>query len=128
MKQPKKNDLKNFALIWSLIFLTISLIPLFNGNEIRVWALSAAFVFGGIAFTKPSFLSTFYNVWIKIGEFMGNIISKVIIVILFYGIFTPIALILKLLGKDLLGKKLDQKSTSYWIKRESQPGSLKNQF
>lgn len=128
MKQPKQNDLKKFALIWSLIFLIVSIWPLFYSNEIRLWAVVIMLIFGAIAFLRPSLLNSFYKIWVKVGEFIGSIISKVIMAILFYGMFTPVALILRLLGKDLLGKKLDKNSSSYWVKRETQPGSLKNQF
>jgi len=128
MKHPKIKDLKTFALIWSLIFLIVGLYPLFTDNPVRLWAMVLMIVFLLIAFIKPSLLNSFYKIWMNIGEFIGNIISKVIMMVLFYGMFTPIAFILKLLGKDLLRKKLDKNCSSYWIKREEQPGSLKNQF
>lgn len=128
MKQPKQYDLKKFALIWSLIFLIVGIWPLFSGNAIRLWAVVIMFIFVVIAFFKPSLLNSFYIIWVKIGEVIGGVISKVIMTVLFYGLFTPIAFILKLLNKDLLKKKLDKNRSSYWIKRDTQPGSLKNQF
>ncbi len=48
--------------------------------------------------------------------------------ILYFGIFTPVSLVLKILGKDLLKKKMDKQGSSYWIDRETQPQSMKNQF
>lgn len=128
MKQPKQNDLKKFALIWSLIFFIVGLWPLFSGNVIRLWAVIIMFIFAVIAFLNPSLLTSFYIIWVKVGEVIGGIISKVIMTVLFYGLFTPIAIILRLLGKDLLKKKLDKNSSTYWVKRDTQPGSLKNQF
>ncbi len=128
LKEPKLNDLKTFALIWSFIFSIIGLWPLIDNGGIRLWALAITLIFILIAFLKPAILKSFYKIWIKIGEFVGNIVSKVIMIILFYGMFTPTALVLKIFGKDLLRKKLDKNSPTYWIKRETQPGSLKNQF
>lgn len=128
MKHASKRDLKTFAIIWSLIFLAVAVWPLFDAAEVRMWALSVMALFLLTAFLAPALLRPFYIVWMKLGEAIGNVISRVIMLILFYGMFTPIALVLKLLGKDLLGKKLDKKSASYWVKREIQPGSLKNQF
>ena len=126
--EPKAKDLRDFSLIWSAIFLIFALFPLLGGGEIKTIPLGIFGMFLLIAFACPSILTGFYKVWIKFGDFMGGIISRVILSILFFGMFTPIAFILKLLGKDLLKKKLDKDSSSYWIKRESQPGSLKNQF
>jgi len=128
MKHSQIKDLKTFALIWSLIFLLIGIYPLWTDNPIRLWAVVIMLLFLLVAFVNPYLLNSFYKIWIKLGEFIGGIISKIIMIILFYGMFTPIAFILKLLNKDLLKKKLDKTSSTYWIKRETQPGSLKNQF
>lgn len=48
--------------------------------------------------------------------------------VVFYLVFTPVSLTLKILNKDLLNKKIDKKIDSYLITREIQPTSLKNQF
>ena len=128
MKNIKHNDLKTFALIWSSIFLVVGLWPLLNDEKVRVWGMVVALIFTTIAFTKPLILSSFYKVWVRFGEVIGGVISKVIMMILFYVMFTPIAFILKLLGKDLLNKKIDKNASTYWVTRETQPGSLKNQY
>ena len=69
-----------------------------------------------------------YYVWLKFGTYTSNITSKFILFILFFGIFTPISLILKLLNKDLLSKKINKTATTYWIIRKTQPQSMRNQF
>ena len=124
----QKKDLRNFSLIWAFIFTVVGLLPLLHGDSARIWSLGTALAFAVVAFSFPFLLSGFYRVWIAFGEFIGGIVSKVILIVLFYGLFTPVALFLRVMGKDLLGKKLDKTSTTYWIKREKQPGSLKNQF
>ena len=48
--------------------------------------------------------------------------------ILYFCIFTPVSIFLKILGKDLLDKKIDKSQNSYWIERKKQPESMKNQF
>ncbi len=121
-------ELRTFLLIWVGIFTVVALLPLLGGGEIRYWSVAVATVAGAIALINPSIAEGFYTVWIKIGDFIGGIVSKVILFVLFYFIFTPIAFILKLLGKDLLKKKVDRSQTSYWIERDSQPQSMKNQF
>lgn len=108
LNKIKQSDLKKFALIWSFIFLVVSLWPLLNNEAIRVWGIVIALIFATIAFTKPLILDSFYRVWVKFGEVIGGVISKIIMMILFYGMFTPVAFVLKLLGKDLLNKKIDK--------------------
>ena len=121
-------DLRSFAYIWAAIFTFIGVIPLFKNHDIKIWALGIAVAFILIAWIKPALLQSFYVLWTKVGEFIGGIISKIMLAILFYFIFTPVAVILRLLKKDLLHKRIDKTVSSYWIEREQQPESMKNQF
>lgn len=125
---PKREELKTFALIWAFIFAIIGLLPLVNNGEIKVWSLIVSSLFLVIALLKPEMLTQFYKIWVKVGDFVGNIISRVIMFMLYFGFFTPISLVLKLLGKDLLNKKIDKSQESYWVERKTQPQSMKNQF
>lgn len=124
----KKHDLKVFALIWAGIFMVIGLLPLIKSGDMRVWSVIVSILFAIVAFVKPEILTQFYTIWTKVGEFIGGIISKIVMFILFYGLFTPVAIFLRLIGKDLLNKKIDKSQESYWIERETQPQSMKNQF
>jgi len=123
-----KKDLRNFELIWAFIFFIIAFYPLIHSEEIRIWALITSIIFILISLVIPLALSRFYTLWVRFGEFTGKLISKIILLLLFYTLFTSVALILKVLGKDLLHKRLDSNTSSYWKDREQQPGSLKNQF
>jgi len=124
----KKHDLKVFAFIWAGIFMAAGVLPLLKGGEIRIWAVAVSLFFVAISIIKPELLTRFYQLWTKFGGFMGGIISKVMMFILYFGFFTPVSFVLKLLGKDLLDKKIDKSQKSYWIERETQPQSMKHQF
>ena len=118
----KTKELKIFALIWSAI---LSVLWLFENVNIFLYI---AILFLVVGLLKPTLITDFYKIWIKFGEFMGGIMSKVILFVLYFGLFMPISFILKILGKDLLNKKLDRSKESYWAERETQPQSMKNQF
>lgn len=118
----KIKDLKIFAFIWSLIFTVIGI-----HYKINIF-IGIAGIFFLIGMIKPIVLSNFYKAWIKIGEYIGGIVSKIIMFMLYFGLFTPISIFLKFLKKDLLNKKIDKSKRTYWIERESQPQSMKNQF
>ena len=143
MKITKK-DLRTFAYIWTLIFFVIGIYPVYKSGlsvlltidslealkslNVRGWSLYISLAFFIVGTLIPGVLSGFYKVWVKFGELIGGVISKIILLILFYGLFTPISIVLKILRKDLLHKKMDKKCQSYWINRDLQPGSLKKQF
>ena len=128
MGEIKQRDLRLFALIWTVVFIVIGLYPLTKGEGIRIFLIVAACSFLFVGFMFPFWLRGFYKIWMKFAKILGFVNTTIIMLVLFYSIFTPIALILRFLGKDLLDKKIDKNKTSYWIKRESQPVSMKLQF
>lgn len=118
----KVKDLRVFIFIWAVIFSLAGFLL-----DIKEWFyISSLFILLGVL--KPRLFTTFYVVWVRVGEIIGGVLSKVILLILFFGVFTPVSIILKLLGKDLLNKKMDKSKQSYWVDREVQPQSMKNQF
>ncbi len=138
--EPSEKDLRIFELIWALIFLVIAVYPVyksFNPDTIslesflqisRIWALYISGFFLLVALIFPRLLKYFYIVWVKFGEFVGGIFSKVILFILFYGLFAPIGIFFRIIRKDLLHRKLNAKANSYWVTRIDEPGSMKNQY
>ena len=125
MKKNKNN--KSFGILFFIVFFLIAVWPMLNESQIRIWAiiLSLAFLFLGIINSK--LLSPLRFAWIKFGESLGKIIAPIIIAIIYFFIITPIALVMRSVGKDLLKIKL-QKTQSYWVKREKKIGTMKRQF
>ena len=123
-----KKQIRIFILIWSIIFFLIGIYPLFFNLNIKIWSICLSIIFFVISLLKPELGKYFYIVWVTIGEYLGILISKVIMFMLFFFLFTPISLVLKLLGKDLLNKKIDPNKASYWIHRKMKPQSMKKQF
>lgn len=125
-KEITERDLRIFGFIWGLIFVIIA----YKSERFFLFAavISVAFFFSAIAFPSVYLQIKFYQSWIKFGDVLGKINGFLISFILFYGVFAPIGIILKLLKKDLLSKKLNTSTSSYFIDRTTQPGDMKNQF
>lgn len=77
-------------------------------------AISAAFFSLGLF--APTTLASLYSVWMKIGDTMGKFVSPLTLGVLFFTLITPLAILMRLLGRDELRLKFSQ-STSYWIDR-----------
>ena len=122
-KEITKSDLRVFGLIWAVIFTIIA----YKFSKLFI-AIAILFLLSAVFFPKIYLQIKFYQNWVKFGDFLGKINGFLISFILFYGVFTPIGIILKLLRKDLLNKKLDAKSESYFINRATQPLEMRNQF
>ena len=125
-----RKSLSIFGLIWAAIFCFIAIQPVFKGEILRVWAglVSLAFVAVSLLFPKLYEITKFYPAWVKFGGIIGKFNSKIIITLLFYVIFLPIGIVLKILRKDLLGKRIDSGAKSYFIDRKEQPSGMENQF
>ncbi len=124
----KKTSEKSFGILFGVIFLIISLWPLLNSNNLRLWSLAVSLTFFLISFLKPSLFKPFNNAWIKLGELLGRIIAPIVMAIVYFLILTPISLLVRLFGKDLIGMKFSNEIKSYWIKREKNLGSMDKQF
>ena len=121
---------KKFGYFFTLIFLIIT------GYFFLNKSLNLAYVFAAISITlffitlvKADLLLYPNKLWIQFGLLLGMIISPIVLGVLFFVLFTPTAIIMKLYGRDELRIKF-KKSTSYWIVRENQinSDSFSNQF
>ena len=68
------------------------------------------------------------KLWYKFGIFLGSIISPIVMGIVFFIVVTPIGLIMRFLGKDLLRIDKNKLVSTYWINREKQKETMKKQF
>ena len=101
-----------------IAFLVISLLILAKSKHI-LWQtsiISALFFILGLIF--PGSLKLVYVLWMRLAFILGWVNTRIILFVLFYLIFTPIGLVIKLTGKDLLERKIDKSRDSYWIKKE----------
>lgn len=125
-----------FATVFTLIGLwpTISIRPLprLELDAARLWALVIALGFLAAALLFPAILKSLNWAWFKFGLAIGRVMNPIVMGILFFAVVTPMGLLMRALGKDLLRLKLDREAPSYWIRREtpSDPDdhSMKNQY
>ncbi len=125
MKSKSSN--KSFGILFFIVFILISLWPLLNGNPIRIWSIIVGILFLLISYTKPKILQPLNSAWIRLGELLGKLIAPIVMALIYFVLITPLSLIIKLFGKDLLNIKFNKK-VSYWIDRKKNLSSMKKQF
>ena len=123
----KKENNKSFGILFFIIFLLIALWPLLNSEFIRMWALGIASIFLVLGFINSKILTPVKKSWIKLGEILGKIIAPIVMGLIYFLIITPIGLLMRLVGKDVLNLKFN-KNDSYWIKRTKNINTMKRQF
>ncbi len=126
---PSRKELRIFAALWLLFFGIIAALVYTNTGSV-----TAAGTIGGISLCLdllglcfPRFLFLLYRGWMLITFPIGWVISHVAIAVVYYLVVTPIGLVMRLLGRDALGRTWDQSANSYWQPRE-EPEDLERYF
>ena len=128
MKQKiKLPSNRNFGIVFSVVFLIISLWPLLSQNDVRIWSLVISGIFLILGLINSKLLLPLNKIWFKFGILLGNFIAPIVMGIIYFMVVTPTGLIMKMLGKDLLNLKKNNKDT-YWIDKDNSNNDLKNQF
>ena len=127
IKEINKSSNRSFGVVFFIVFLLIGIYPLFKDGEFRLWSLIIALIFLVLGIFDSKFLSPLNNLWYKFGLILGKIISPLVMGIIFFIVVTPTAIIMRILGKDLLNLKYN-KNESYWIEKSDAKSKMKNQF
>ena len=119
---------RSFGIVFFFVFLIISLWPLTNENPLRVWSIFVAIIFLILGLMNSKLLTPLNILWFKFGKLLGNIVSPIVMGFVFFVVITPTGLIMKIIGKDLLNNKYNNKIKSYWINRGKLKSTMKQQF
>ena len=126
MKSQSSN--RSFGLLFFIVFIVVGLWPVIKGETANIYLILISLFFLIFGLINSKILSPFNKAWIKLGEILGLIIAPIIMALVYFIILTPISLIVRMLGKDLLGLKFLKKQDTYWSKRKKKLGTMKKQF
>jgi len=102
-----------------------------DGGELRWWAAVACGSLAAISYFAPGILKPLNRAWTRFGLLLHRFTNPLVLGIIFFVALTPMALIVRALGKDLLRLKRDPDAASYWIQRTPPgpaPETMKQQF
>ena len=127
---PEIKRLRSFGLIVGGVFALIGLWPaVFRGQAPRVWVLILAALLMILALVLPRSLRRVYQLWMAVGQALGWINTRLILGVIFYSLFTPIGLAMRMLGKDPMRRNFEPEANSYRVLRQPRPRShLTHQF
>ena len=126
MDDIKIGSNRSFGIVFFVVFLLIALYPLINSGEIRIWSVLISLIFLILGLFNSKILAPLNNLWFKFGIFLGNFISPIVMGFVFFLVVTPTGLIMRLFGKDIL--RLKKNKITYWINKDRDDSSMKNQF
>ena len=126
-KKIKIGSNRSFGVVFFIVFLVVALLPLLNGNSIRIWSIILSLIFLILGLLNSNILFPLNRIWFKFGIILGSIVSPIVMSLVFFLVVTPTSLILRLFRKDILSLKKNNNST-YWVKKLNKKSKMKNQF
>jgi hypothetical protein len=126
-----KGELRKFGVTVGIVFGLLGGLLLWRGKEYYYlfFIICAALLILGSVY--PVWLRPLFRVWMGFATVMGWVMTRVILTLLFYLVFTPIGAVARLVGKDMLNRQIDRNCASYWIHKTKRTGEKKryeNQF
>ena len=121
-----RKELRNFGIIVGIVLGLLGGVLSWRGRGyyFYFYILSIAFFF--LSFIPPFLLKPIHKIWMTLAVLLGWFMTRVILSILFYLVITPIGLLLRLFGKDVLDLKFDRNADSYWILKEKVKSETRN--
>ena len=122
---------RSFGLTVGGVLLLVALLPMLRSKAPRLWALVPAAILIVAGVLRPSVLTVPNRLWMKLAELISKITNPIILSLMFFLLFTPAAIVCRLLGKDLLRLKAEKELDTYWIARQPAgppPETMSNQF
>ena len=128
--EVRKSTDRNFGFVFTVFWMVLGLSPLRHHGPVRLWAMLLSAVFLALTMMRSSLLGPMNRIWTGLGELLARVMNPIVTAVLFFGVITPAAVILRAVGKDLLKLRFVRQSSTYWIEREQQVerDSMSRQF
>lgn len=115
-----KSDLRKFGLTIGIVLGLLGGLLLWRGKDYSLYFLILSAAFLAIGLLLPTLLKPLQKAWMTLAILIGWFMTRVILSVLFYLVFTSTRLIARLFGKQFLDLKMDNPKKSYWIYKKSE--------
>ena len=129
--EPALPSDRSFGLVFTVFFALVGTWSWWRGGTIYPWAFSLSVLALAVALVVPGLLAPLNRAWMKFGELLHHVINPIVLGAIFYGIFAPVGIVMRLVGRDALRRRFDSAAKSYWIERAPpgpDPANLPKQF
>jgi hypothetical protein len=119
--KPGPKALRQFAAAWLVFFLALGARQYFVRDHHRIGSALAAMavIFGGLGLIRPFALRWLFVVWMVMAFPVGWVISQIMLAIMFYLLITPIAVLFRLRGRDVLARKPAPERATFWLPKQT---------
>jgi len=117
-----KKQLREFGLVVGIAFAVLATAQLLFHGKIDpriLYSISGFLILSGLL--APQILRPLNFLWMKLSLVLGWIMNRILLGVIFYVIFTIVAIIMRLMGRDALRRRKAPDATSFWILRPDTP-------
>lgn len=122
---------RSFGMLFTLVFALAGGYLWWKQLAGQGWLFAAAGITLLLTLTASNLLAPFNRAWMKLADMLNRVVSPLVLGLMFYGVFTPIAWGMRLAGRDAMQRRFEPQATTYWQDREPpgpDPDGLPNQF
>jgi hypothetical protein len=127
--KPSARVLRQFAALWLAAFSAAAIWQgVVRGHGILAAALAAlGLTFGVLGMLRPAAIRPVFVGWMILIFPVNWLVSRLLLALIYYALFTPTGVLLKLLGRDVLQRRRQQGRATYWLRRR-QPDDVRRYF
>ena len=116
-------QMRSFGFLVGGVFAFLGFFPLLLGRGLRLWAAVPAGIILVLAVLAPAGLRPIHKIWMKIGHVLGWINTRILLTVVFYGIFVPMGFFMRVRGRDPMRRRFEPDAESYRVACKPRPGS-----
>ena len=131
MDKPPLPSNRSFGALFVVVFALLGAYWWWRDNTLYPWVLALSALVLLLTLAKPDWLAPANRAWMKVGELLNRIVSPIALGIIFFGVLTPMGVVMRLFGRDTMKRQFDAAAKTYWIERNPpgpDPSGLPNQF
>jgi hypothetical protein len=119
---PSSRILRQFAGMAMLLLIPMACWHWYHGQPIQVgFCLVLALGIGPLGLLWPTAVRPVFIAWMVMAFPIGWFVSRLVVALMYYGVLTPLAILFKLIGRDVLCRRYEPEQESYWVQRPQPP-------
>lgn len=113
-----RKELREFGLTIGAILVILGGVAIWRGKPIYPYFLGFGITFIIMGIILPQILRLPQKIWMGFAVMLGFFMSRIVLAVLFYSVVTPIGIVTRIFGKDILDQRIDKSADSYWKTRD----------
>src|SRR5688500_19003627 len=106
---------RSFGWVFTAVFTLAGVYSLWREGTVYPWMFGLARVTASVTMVRPLWLAPLIRAWMQFGELLHHVVSPLVLGIIFYGVFTPVGLVMRMAGRDIMKRRFEPGTLTYWV-------------